>query len=118
MEIEVVEIYPYVSREKKAPKMVIPDKLKSDKQKIFQEPKKQKWKETGTVHIYIKDWNIDLKSIMYLVDQKDNVKCFMPGKKYLIEGKKVMVPLVSFRDKEVRKEILCFVRDEIKKTLS
>lgn len=118
MEIEVVEIYPYVPQERKPPKMVVPDKLKSDKHKTYQAVKEHKWKESGTVHVYIKDWNIDIKSIMYIVTKTDQVKCFMPGKKYMVEGKKVMVPLISFRDTEVRKEILCFVRDEIKKTLS
>lgn len=115
MEVEVIEIYPFPPKEPRKPKIKIPDKLKA---KSTEPPKPPKYKEAGTVHVYIKDWDIDIKSIMYLVKQNGKVKAFMPGKMYVVEKKKVAVPLINFRNKELRKQILQLVCEEVKKTLS
>lgn len=97
-EVEVVEIYPD------------PEKPKSGV------------KERGTCHISIKEMGIDIKNIMYIINNAGVIRILGPTKVYRepiapeskTKPKAILVPTILFHNKALWEHIQNVIREEIK----
>jgi len=90
---------------------------------IYPNPNKPKnrIKEAGTCHISVKDLGIDIKNIVYLVNNDGAIHIHGPARVYKKEPisldnqkeEKVLVPTLSFHNQAIWKHI----QDVIRKTL-
>lgn len=90
---------------------------------IYPNPNKQKnrIKEAGTCHISVKDLGLDIKNIVYLVNNDGAIHIHGPARVYKKEPsspenqkeEKVLVPTLSFHNQEIWKHI----QDVIRKNL-
>ena len=108
MNFEVIEIYPY---EEQILKKIIE---KYEDNKIFY------IKDAGTVHIYFKDFELDIKNIEYKVFHQKRKKDFdliikinIPYKVYNINNESIRVPNFSWRNLDIWKEVKETIKKEI-----
>lgn len=99
MKIEVIEIYPRDSTDK--------------------------YIERGSVHIFLEDWNIDIKNIPYYIseDKRKNSLVYHAHVSYPFyyyhqnsedsAVKTTRVPTISFRDEQVWHQIKKVIREEL-----
>ena len=100
MEIDVIEIYPRDSTDK--------------------------YLERGSVHIFVRDWNVDIKNIPYNITEEKtqnyhvyHVHVTYPHFHYSQDQKngnsvkKIWVPTISFRDQKTWKEVKNVIRKAI-----
>ena len=102
MDIDVIEIYPNSSW------------------------KHTKLKESGTVHVKlnINELQFEIKNIRYQIFKNGKIKVLAPYHAYYQKSKEknksippVMVPTLTFKDPTIMKNIINFVKEEIKKEL-
>ena len=98
MDFEIIEVYPVL--EKEMQKLIEIYKKNKNKAKS-----KGLLKEAGTIHIYFKDFDIDIKNIKYRIYKTggvhDYIEILFPGNVYKVEGENMFVPTISWRDKEI-----------------
>jgi hypothetical protein len=97
-DIEVVEIYPDLENPKSGTR------------------------EKGTVHISIKDLGIDIRNIMYIINNKGVIHVLGPGRSYRKlkdpeskeKPKVTVVPTIKFHNEAIWKHIQNVIQKEIK----
>lgn len=90
MKFEIVEFYP----------------LKKEKKKII-----------GTVHLYIADWDMDLRGIRYMRNKSANGKVFnlfrLPEKRTIDEdGNLVRYPIICWPNPDIKRWIIEYLMNE------
>ncbi|MCB1073559.1 MAG: hypothetical protein KDK96_10755 [Chlamydiia bacterium] len=91
---------------------------------IYPNPNKQKnrIKEAGTCHISVKDLGVDIKNIVYLVNNDGAIHIHGPARVYKKESsspdnqkeEKVLVPTLSFHNQAIWKHIQDVIRNTLK----